>query len=443
MPQSVAILGGGVTGLSLALRLAQENPSIQIVVFEKERTAGGLARNIVYENWTVERFYHHIFLTDATYLKLLEEVGLGASIRWLRSTVGFISKGEIYPMNSIKDLLSFRPLSIIDRIRLGVGIAKIKYLPDFSTQLHNLDAKEWLSSFFSPAIYEKMYEPLLKAKFGMDISDASAAFVYGRLRARMTTRKTAQEEVLGYLERGSERFIDKLLQKLKQLPNVTIRTGSDLTKVEQAKGKWTIFFATKKKEEFDLLTATLPIPVFRSLVHDAVLKQSGLDSLHTISYQGVICAVAVCTKQLTPYYWNNILDEEIVFRGIIEHTNFVDKKKYNNRHLAYLFNYLNAGHELWQLSDEQISQKYKQDLLKLFPSLTGEDVLDIIISRAQFATPRFTKEYIATIPPIKTKAKNLYLVGSFQVYPYSRNINKCIELAFDAARIITNDLKGV
>jgi len=153
-----------------------------------------------------------------------------------------------------------------------------------------------------------------------------------------------------------------------------------------------------KDKEFDVVVSTLPLPIFAKIARETVLKESGLENLDKISYQGVICAVVVSKKQFTKFYWNNILDDDIVFSGIIEHTNFIDKSKYGNHHLAYLFNYVSKDDPLWKMSDEQIRIAYTTDLLKLFPFLTKSDIEGIHVSRTMFATPRFTKDYIANVP---------------------------------------------
>ncbi|MGB9637621.1 MAG: FAD-dependent oxidoreductase, partial [Microgenomates group bacterium] len=67
----VAIVGGGICGLTSAYLLG--NKGHEIYVFEKERTLGGLAGSFKAENWQwpLEKYYHHFFPSDTEVFSLL------------------------------------------------------------------------------------------------------------------------------------------------------------------------------------------------------------------------------------------------------------------------------------------------------------------------------------------------------------------------------------
>src|SRR5438105_1248318 len=75
-----AILGGGALGLGAAYRLTQAGHSV--MVFEQETTAGGLASGFQIGDAWLEKFYHHLFRTDTTAIKLIQELGLGDRLEW-------------------------------------------------------------------------------------------------------------------------------------------------------------------------------------------------------------------------------------------------------------------------------------------------------------------------------------------------------------------------
>ena len=70
-----AVLGGGALGLMAAYRLAQAGQTV--MVFEQEQTAGGLAAGFRVGDMWLEKFYHHLFQSDTTAIKTIEELGLG------------------------------------------------------------------------------------------------------------------------------------------------------------------------------------------------------------------------------------------------------------------------------------------------------------------------------------------------------------------------------
>ncbi|HEX2171957.1 MAG TPA: FAD-dependent oxidoreductase, partial [Dehalococcoidia bacterium] len=69
------ILGGGVLGLTAALRLAERGH--RVTVYEKEPEAGGLAAGFRVRDAWLEKFYHHLFESDTAIIALIRELGLG------------------------------------------------------------------------------------------------------------------------------------------------------------------------------------------------------------------------------------------------------------------------------------------------------------------------------------------------------------------------------
>ena len=71
----IAILGGGITGLTSAYYLAKKGH--QVTVIEKEKILGGLASGFKGDNWdwNLERTYHHIFSSDKNILNFAKEIG--------------------------------------------------------------------------------------------------------------------------------------------------------------------------------------------------------------------------------------------------------------------------------------------------------------------------------------------------------------------------------
>jgi len=71
----IAILGGGLTGLTAAYYLAKKGH--QVTIFEKEKTLGGLASGFKNNNWDwyLERTVHHLFANDDDILNFAKEIG--------------------------------------------------------------------------------------------------------------------------------------------------------------------------------------------------------------------------------------------------------------------------------------------------------------------------------------------------------------------------------
>ena len=60
---SIAVSGGGITGITAALELAK-NPKLQVVFCKKEQQLGGLSTYYKWNDIICDRFYHVILPHD-------------------------------------------------------------------------------------------------------------------------------------------------------------------------------------------------------------------------------------------------------------------------------------------------------------------------------------------------------------------------------------------
>jgi protoporphyrinogen oxidase len=125
----VAIIGGGITGLTAAYELSKAGHAVSI--FEKESYLGGLAYGYKQKgwDWSLEYAYHHLFTSDDAILSLAIELGLSSSLITKRPVTASLYDGKMYQLDSVSSLLSFPGLPFIDRVRTGVFLASLKFNP--------------------------------------------------------------------------------------------------------------------------------------------------------------------------------------------------------------------------------------------------------------------------------------------------------------------------
>ena len=85
-PRKILIVGGGLTGLTAALRLSADK-SLSVTLVESSDQLGGLAGGFPLGGTSLEKTYHHLFLTDTAILELVKELGLQDKLMWCDSSV--------------------------------------------------------------------------------------------------------------------------------------------------------------------------------------------------------------------------------------------------------------------------------------------------------------------------------------------------------------------
>src|SRR5215469_16479454 len=157
-----AVLGGGALGLMTAYRLAQAGQLV--TVFEQEEIPGGLASGFTIDGNWLEKYYHHLFRSDKMVIRVIEELGLGKRLEWLRPRTMSLVNGEIYQLDSPLSLLRFKPWNLMERIRVGTVLAYLKAArPQW---LEGKTANAWLSKWMGKRPYEMIFQSLFMGKFG-------------------------------------------------------------------------------------------------------------------------------------------------------------------------------------------------------------------------------------------------------------------------------------
>ena len=114
----VGIIGGGAAGLAAAYELTKGGHYAE--VFEAAPFLGGQASTFEVGGGQLERGYHHLFVSDTAMVDLIHELGLGHKLEWRESKVGLYHSGRIWDFATPMDLLRFKPLTLPQRIRLGL-----------------------------------------------------------------------------------------------------------------------------------------------------------------------------------------------------------------------------------------------------------------------------------------------------------------------------------
>jgi protoporphyrinogen oxidase len=416
------IIGGGITGLTVAYRLAERGEKVTVI--ERGGELGGLAGCFRIGGVRLEKYFHHIFLSDRAVRDLIREVGLEPDLFWRVTPMGFYAGGKTHPFDGPLDLLRFPPLSPIDRLRFGWRVLQAGRNPD-GLSLDATPVRSWVENTWGGEIYARFWKPLLTAKFGDAADEISAAWLWGRLYARANSRSGTAEK-LGYLRGGFSRLLDAMAERIRSGGSRILR-GSPVSRVErEPSGGWNV--STRHGNfTFDRVVLAVPSPIAAALVKG--LPEAEHWAHTAIPYQGVICMTVVMKEPLGPIYWINVGDRTIPYAGVIEQTNLVPCEDYGGRYLAYLFNYLPPTHPWMSEPRDSLFLRYEEGLRRMFPTYKRDHVVRTALFRDLHATPIYGVNYLKKIPRSDSDLPGLYFANTAQIFPHDRNMNHSVELA--------------
>lgn len=431
----VNIIGAGITGLSLAYFLTKKGYKVK--VFDSAHEVGGLAGFFhVSDGKYLEKYYHHVFTGHVELIQLLKELNMENDLTFSNVKMGFFYGGKIYPFVTARDLLSFHPLKLRNRIRLGLTSLIMKRHSDWK-DLEKNSALEWLYRYSGEEASKIIWEPLLRMKFGDDYNRISAAWIWNRVVDRK--RDGGGKDVLGYLSQGYKSIFDSLIQYIEQHDG-KVETKAPVEEICIENGRCTGIRSNGKYFDGDVAISTIPIPSFLHIAPS--LPEVYKKTLSSIKYQGLICLVLQLKKSLSDYYWINVSDSNCPFVAVIEHTRFISPEHYGNRHLVYLSKYSSSESNIFSKSEEQVYSDFIVHLKRIFPHFEEKDVEKYWIFKDRLSQPVFIKNYSRIMPEIRTPIHNLYLLNTTQFYPESRSVNSSIARAYNVVKEVVNEHGG-
>lgn len=418
----VVIVGGGFTGLTAAYVLAKQGKSVQVI--EADSTPGGLAGIFEFDDGVrVEKFYHHWFNNDVFVPELVKELGLEGDVILLPTRTGMYFNGRMWKLSTPLDLLRFKALSFVDRIRLGLLVFQVRKIKDWKS-IEHLSIREWLEGMCGKSVYKVVWEPLIDSKFSVYAEAVNAVWMWKKLVLRGSTRNDKGGEELAYFKGGFGRLAEALVSAIREHGGkVSLNTkvqglvteGKQITAVTTDKGE----VAGKKF----LFTPSFPLiaDLFEGKADDQWLAK-----LRRVKYLGNMCLVLRLKHSLSDTYWLNVNDPGFPFVGVIEHTNFDTPENYKGTHIAYLSRYLATQDPVWAYNDEQYLDFALGHLKRMFPKFEKDWVVDYKVWRSEYAQPVTERNYSQYVPDASTPYDNALISTMAQIYPEDRGTNYAI-----------------
>jgi protoporphyrinogen oxidase len=420
---SIAIIGAGASGLSLAEYLLREkNLDIKCDLYERQSNTGGLAANS--ESFQgIERFYHHIFKSDKEIRALAKKLRIQIKWKSLKTSNFYLDNGLI-PVDTIYGVM--QNLGVKSGIHLMYGVSLIKLR--IAKEKSELGIAEQALRLFGEKATNEIWIPLLSQKFGEKWHEISIKWLFSRIRDRSFK--------LGVIENG----FGSLWEELEKQLGLDVRFEKLLANLEgiyRSDEGYYLKFASDKNQ--------------LSRAYDYVIDTSGSffvkDSLKN-EYQSAICVIVELNRKVeTNFYWLNLLPLEMFFTVVINHTKILSLFKTQDVSYLYLARYIDRTNaELFDtaLGREKLKEIAEKELRQVFEfeNVADFSVVASEVNIARNAQPLFTLENIQLIPKKHIMTENLFSINLWNTFPHDRGQNYAIAEAQRLGKLLLTSISS-
>src|SRR5262249_10015915 len=155
-------------------------------------------------------------------------------------------------------VLTFSPLPVIDRLRLGAVAAAMKALPN-ADPLEGKTASQWLSHWMGERAYELAFAPLFRGKFGEYADQIAMPWFWARIHCRTS----APGSLLG----GFRQRYEKLVAGIEPHGG-KVCLGTEISSVRPDEANGYPVAIAAGEERYNRVVSTLPPRVTFKVVPD-------------------------------------------------------------------------------------------------------------------------------------------------------------------------------
>jgi protoporphyrinogen oxidase len=457
MQHNVIILGGGISGLSLAWRLGSRG--VQSRVVEMDGIVGGLAKTVREDGYCLDVGPHSFFSENAAITDIVLEL-FNHSLKPNTRRVKFYYRREYldYPLTPYSVLVQ---MGLWSGIRAAISFAKCKLFPRTRRAAGGEDetVEDWAIGSFGKHLYRTFFKPYTEQFWKVSCSELSARSIPFHTRTRFinTLKMLFKKHVASgtsLIEREmlptyypptgfgeiAERIADAALTV-----GAEIRLGCRAVRVDRLHGKRVrvIVESAGKQEEIegDHVVSTIPLSRFVEMLTPAP-PADVLATAKRLDHRSLVALGMVTQKQ-------NVLNCGYIYvlnrpyNRIAEMNEFSPATSPPGENIIMVELPCLRNSAVWDASKEEIFDMCIGSLAEDGFLLPG-DVTRLLLVKEPYAYPIYRRDYAPHLKRLLDYVNASPLIstlGRAGEFMYM-DVDICMTRAFDFAEILLNTLDG-
>jgi oxygen-dependent protoporphyrinogen oxidase len=368
----IAIIGGGISGLSAGFRLKEAGFSP--VIFEKEPHTGGRMGSENVEGFIIDKGAYTFPEFHRNLRRFVDSVGMGESLTQTPGSTSTFSNGKRYPIKigSSADFLKQKLLSfkskkdVITLYLYAQSLGKALNLGNPTQKTFQLEcesAAEFLMEKYHEEVLEKIAYPIFSEIFlGVPENNSKLAF--------LVTLKNLKKFKIFAFNKGMGSLTDRLAKELE------VRLDTPVTNIRSIgkKGPYEVdvggFHPTS--HVFDAVIFAIPSILIPDIFGD--LPSAVREYIRAVQYApSIVVALALDRKFPQASMINNFLrkDFNVIGNAIFDHHKSLDRIP-NGKGLVTAILCETASRALFGESEERIIDEVLREMDSVFPNLSGK-----------------------------------------------------------------------